>query len=206
MNSHLRTSFLLLGLIAGGSIRLSAQSLPTASRQITPSIFLGCSGVETGLQSDKNLSITVGVDLSFLPKSRIQPAFEYRGMVAVAGGQVDTIKNSFVGVRLAPNAGRIRPYGDVLVGREQTNYSGYGFAVPSKSVIYTESASNLLSLGGGVDVFATRQFALKIDVQLQRSASPVTASGHVNTEVGTVGVVYVFHIGRHAYGPAPSRE
>jgi len=60
--------------------------------------------------------------------------------------------------------------------------------------------------GGGAEIFATNQFALKVDLQIQRYSSPVTASGSLFSETATIGLTYVFHIGRHAYGPPPGRD
>jgi hypothetical protein len=70
---------------------------------------------------------------------------------------------------------------------------------PNKLVFYTRSSSNVFSLGGGTDVFATEHLALKLDLQIQRYSSPATVSGHLYSEAGTIGLVYVFHPGHRAY-------
>jgi hypothetical protein len=197
LHSHLRPAILFaLGLAAGCFVRTSAQSLPTATRQITPSVFVGASGVRTGLSSGRNLSITAGLDLTFLPRSRFQPAFEYRGTYAVDKGGIDSIKNNLVGMRVSKSLGRFHPYGDILFGRGETTYANGGYQVPNTPIFYTQSASNVYSGGGGTELFATRQLALKVDVQIQHYSSPVTTSGSLFSESATVGLAYVFHLGR----------
>jgi hypothetical protein len=183
---------------AGGLLRAGAQAAPGTTRLITPSVFAGGTGVGTGLNSGGNFSVTAGVDVAFLPKSFVQPAIEYRGMYALGKGQVDSLKDNLGGVKVAKTYGRFRPYADLLAGRGETTYGDGGYQVPGRLVFYTQSSSNVFSLGGGSDVFATEHLGLKVDFQLQRYSSPVAASGHVYSETGTVGVVYVFHLG---HGP-----
>jgi hypothetical protein len=177
----------------------SAQAKPSAVQFITPSVFLGATGVHTGLLSARNLSITAGVDLTFPAIWKIEPSLEYRGMYPIHKGRVDGLTDNLVGIRLSTRYGHLRPYVDVLAGREETTYVNGGYHVPGKLTFYTQSSSNVLSLGGGTDVLTTGPLALKIDLQLQRYAVPVTVSGHLNSLVGTIGIVYVFHSRR----PAP---
>ncbi len=182
--------------VAGGVTSVSAQSFSTASRRVTPSVFVGVTGVSTGLDSGRNLSITAGVDLAFRPDSQWQPALEYRAMYAVDKGGVDSLKNNLGGVKVSGHYSHIRPYVDLLAGRGETTYANGGYQVPNKLVFYTQSASNVFSFGGGADVFAIGNLALKLDLQMQRYSSPVTVSGSLYSETGTVGLVYVFHPGR----------
>lgn len=182
--------------LAGGFAQAAAQAGSTASRGITPSVFAGATSVDTGLGSGKNLSITAGVDLDLRPDSLFHPALEYRGTYALAKGQVDSLKNNLVGLRISRRYRRLRPYADLLAGRGETTYASGGYQVPGKLIFYTQSSSNVFSLGGGTDVFASGHLALRLDLQLQRYSSPVTASGRVYSEAGTLGVAYVFHIGR----------
>jgi hypothetical protein len=184
--------------LAGGLRHAAAQAGSTASRGITPSVFAGLTGVNTGLDSGHNLSLTAGADFELLPHHILHPALEYRATYALAKGQVDSLKTNLGGLTLSRRYGRFRPYADLLAGRGETTYATGGHQVPGKLVFYTLSSSNVFSLGGGTDVFAAGHVALKLDLQMQRYSSPVTASGHLYSETATLGVVYVFHIGRWA--------
>ncbi len=174
----------------------AAQALPTASRPLTPSVFGGVTGVYTGLARGRNLSITAGFDLTFCPNAKLQPAVEYRGLYALRKGGVDSLKNNLGGFRISAHYGRLRPYADLLVGRGETTYANGGYQVPSKLIFYTQSSSNVYSLGGGTDIVSTAHLALKADLQAQRYSSPVTPSGHLYSETGTLGLTYIFHSGR----------
>lgn len=198
MSHSIRHIVLLTLCAAAGNFIQSAraQSESTASRRITPSVFVGLTGVHTGLNAGRNVSITAGVDIAFRPNSFLHPAIEYRGMYAIDRGQVDSLKSNLGGLNLFTRFGRFRPYADLLAGRGETTYGVGGYQVPNKLIFYTRSSSNVLSLGGGTDVFTNDHLALKVDVQLQRYSSPVTASGHLCSETGTIGFAYVFHVGR----------
>jgi hypothetical protein len=187
--------FVLLVVTASAS----AQATSTATRRITPSVFGGVTGVYTGLDSGRNLSVTAGVDVAFRPASRFHPAIEYRGMFAVGKGGTDSVKNNLGGVKVFARYGRFSPYADLLAGRGETTYANGGDQVPNTLIFYTQSASNVYSVGGGTDVFVGDHLAVKLDLQMQRYSSPVTISGHVYSETGTLGVVYVFHFGRKIY-------
>jgi hypothetical protein len=177
----------------------SGQATFIATRRITPSVFAGATGVYTGLDSGRNLSLTAGIDVAFRPASKIHPAFEYRGMYAIAKGGSDSLKNNLGGLKLSTRYGHLHPYADILAGRGETTYANGGYQVPNKLIFYTMSSSNVISLGGGTDVFATDHLALKVDLQMQHYSSPVTISGHLYSETGTIGLVYVFHFGHKVY-------
>jgi hypothetical protein len=184
-----------MGLAAG---RGGAQSVTTAERAVTPSVFAGVTAVETGLDHGRNLSVTAGLDVGFLPDARVQLALEYRGTYAVDKGGIDSIKTNMGGVKVSKRVGHFAPYVTLLAGRGETTFANGGFQVPNTLVFYLLSSSNVFSLGGGVDVVTLGHLALKVDAQGQRFSSPVTASGHLYSEVGTVGLVYTFRIGRGA--------
>jgi hypothetical protein len=191
----LRTLFFLtIFVVAGALTGASAQALSTASRAITPSVFVGGSGVYTGLDSGRNLSVTAGLDIAFLPDRKFHPTLEYRAMYAVDKGALDSLKNNIGGLKMAGSYGPVKPYFDLLAGRGETTYANGGYQVPNKPIFYTLSSSNVFSVGGGGDVFFSKHLAVKVDVQIQRYSSPVAVSGHVYSEVGTVGLVYVFHL------------
>jgi hypothetical protein len=198
---HPASRFLILFTLcalACSSTHAAAQAGSTASRRITPSVFAGVTGVSTGLDSGTNLSMTAGFDVDLFPNSIFHPAIEYRGTYALAKGDVDSLKNNLGGLRISRFYGRFRPYADLLAGRGETTYANGGYQVPGKLVFYTRSSSNVFSLGGGTDVLAAGHIALKLDFQIQRYSSPVTTSGHIYSETGALGLVYVFHIGHRA--------
>jgi hypothetical protein len=184
-----------LAALAGIPGHAAAQGGSTASRRITPSVFAGITSVQTGLDAGRNVSLTAGMDFELLPDHVLHPAIEYRGTYAIAKGNVDSLKTNLAGLKVSRPFRRFRPYADLLAGRGETTYANGGYQVPGKLVFYTQSSSNVFSLGGGTEVFATGDIALKLDLQVQRYSSPVTASGHVYSETGTLGIAYVFHIG-----------
>jgi hypothetical protein len=186
-------------VFSGGLASAFAQATHTATRLIDPAIFVGTTGVYTGLGSGRNLSVTAGIDLAFCPVRKLEPALEYRGMYAIDKGQIDSLKSNLGGLKLSTYYARLHPYADLLVGRGETAYANGGYRVPSKLIFYTQSSSNVFSLGGGTDVLAGDHFALKIDLQIQRYSSPVTPSGHLYSEIGTIGLVYTLHLGGAAH-------
>ncbi|HEX5282489.1 MAG TPA: hypothetical protein VFW30_00075 [Bryocella sp.] len=192
--SRLLILFTLAALVAAPRPG-AAQGGSTASRRITPSVFAGITGVDTGLDAGHNVSLTAGIDFELLPDHIFHPAIEYRGTYAIAKGNVDSLKTNLAGLKVSRPFRRFRPYADLLAGRGETTYANGGYQVPGKLVFYTQSSSNVFSLGGGTEVFATGHIALKLDLQMQRYSSPVTVSGHVYSETGSVGLAYVFHIG-----------
>lgn len=184
---------------AGGLASASAQATATATQRITPSVFLGASGVYTGLGSGRNLSLTAGVDVAFRPASRIHPALEFQGTYALDKGHVDSLRSSLGGLKLFTSFHRLQPYVNLLGGRGETTYANGGYQVPGTVIFYTQSSSNVFSLGGGTDLLATHHLALKLDVQAQRYSNPVTTSGHLYSQAGTIGLVYTLHRGPKPY-------
>ena len=185
--------------LAGGFPSASAQATATATQRITPSVFLGASGVYTGLGSGRNLSLTAGVDVAFRPGSRIHPALEYRGTYALDKGHVDSLRSSLGGLKFFTSYRRLQPYLTLLAGRGETTYLNGGYEVPGNIIFYTQSSSNVFSLGGGTDLLATHHLALRLDIQAQRYSSPVTTSGHLYSQAGTIGLVYTLHRGAKPY-------
>ena len=169
--------------------RLFAQKIPTATQPLHISVFGGGTAVRTGFGSSKNLDLTAGLDVGFAPYRGLHPSLEVRGSIAVDKGHVDSQKNFLGGLRLGGNFRQLHPYADFLFGRAQIDYAGKGARVPGTFVFYTSSTTYALAAGGGVDFDLTRHFALKVDSQLERLATPVTP-GHIHPYSGTVGVVY----------------
>jgi len=176
--------------------RASAQALPTATAAIRISAFGGVSGNFTGLQLAKNLDVTGGVDVGVRPFAGFYPALEVRGMYPVDKGQTVSIKNLAGGLRLGRRKNHFSGYGDVLFGRAQLNYLNGGLPNPGNTLLYQQTVTDVLSLGGGVDWDWTEHFGFKGDFQLQRYQTPVTATGDLFSKVFTAGLVYRFGSGR----------
>jgi len=188
----------VLAVGLGCGLRAAAQANDADYRQITPSVFVAATGVETGLPGGRNLGVTAGLDVRFLPGRRLQPSLEYRGTYAVVKGSVDSQSTNMGGLKLAVQRGRLFPFVNVLVGRGETEYAGVGYQVPGTFRYYLKSSSNVYDVGGGADLDLGNHLALKVELQLQRYSSPVTVSGHLYGEAASVGMAYTFHLGRYA--------
>ncbi len=189
-------------------VAAAAQSSPTASRALEPSVFLGVSGVYTGLQTARNASITAGADIGFRRFFGLSPAIEVRGTYPIDSGQVAGEESVEGGLRVGKRYTHFRPYADILFGRGQLNYEDGGYIVPSQSFRYIQSTTNVISPGIGVDLDITERYAVLVDGQFQHwdlpfstGASPATP-GSIYSKVLTVGVVYRFGWLEHGH-PAP---
>ena len=186
----------------------SAQSSPTASRTLQPSVFLGISGDYTGLEGGKNLSLTAGADLGLPQSFGFTPAIELRGTYPVDSGQIVGEESVEAGIRVSKRYTRFRPYADLLFGRGELNYQNGGFIVPAQSFRYLQSTTNVFSPGIGTEVDATDQLALLVDAQFQHWNIPFStgnnpaAPGSITSKVITIGVVYRFGWLEHGH-PAP---
>ncbi len=190
------------------STKAIAQSAPTASRALEPSVFFGLSGAYTGLGTAKNLAITAGGDIGFRRFFGLSPALEVRGTYPVDSGQVAGEESVEGGLRVGKRYDRVRPYADLLFGRGQLNYQSGGYIVPAQSFRYLQSTTNVISPGLGAEVDATDRLALRLDAQFQHwdlpfstGSSPATP-GSIYAKVVTVGVVYRFAWLEHGH-PAP---
>jgi hypothetical protein len=191
----LKTAFRALTLLCFVLLTPSlvrAQAFATASRPFSLSAFGGATGTWTGLDGGKNIGITAGGDIGFRPFHRFYPSAEVRGTYPVDNGQIDSQKNILFGIKVERYFGDLHPYGDFLYGRGKIIYENGGYPNPSGTLLYLDSVSNVFSGGGGLDVTLTQHFALKIDAQFQRYASPVTTSGSLYSKPITIGVVYRF--------------
>lgn len=196
--------FALAGLCVafGVGVRVHAQAMATATRDLRMSVFAGATGTDTGLPGNpfdpksstgNNLGITAGYDLGFrTPLHRLHTALEIRGTYPFYNDNVDKQENVLAGLKIGPYYGRFRPYGDAFYGRGGISYSGFGYPSANQPVYYTSSFGNIFAGGGGVDVDLNEHFAVKFDVQIQRYSVPVTTSGHLLAKAGTVGLVYRF--------------
>ncbi len=183
--------------LAAFSIRsLHAQASPTASRALDLSAYAGLSGVYTGLETAKNLSITGGGNVEFRRFFGIHPAIEVRGMYPIKTGGLVSERNILGGIRVSHLFGRLNVYGDALFGRGELIYIN-GFIDPTGTIEYLQNPTNVLSGGGGVDFRLTDRFGIKADAQLQRYGTPVTSSGHLYSKPLTLAVVYHFNFGHY---------
>ena len=185
-----------------------AQSSPTASRDVEPSVFAGLTGSYTGLQGSRNAAVTAGINVGLLPLFHILPSVELRGTFPIDDGEVVGQRSAEGGLRISKRYHTVRPYADFLIGRGQLNYQNGGFIVPSQSFLYLESTSTIYSPGVGAEIDLRDHLALMLDGQLQHWDIPFSTSGdtsqpgHLWSKVGTVGVVYRFSWLEHGH-PAP---
>jgi hypothetical protein len=172
------------------------QATPTAARALGISAFGGLSGVYTGLNSAKNLSITAGGDLSLRRYYGLNPALEVRGMYPVDSGSLVSERNILGGIRLSHPFARLNVYGDALFGRGELKYIN-GFIDPTGTIEYLQNPSNVFSAGGGVEYRLTDRFGVKADGQIQHYNTPVTTTGHLYSKPLTLAVVYHFNFGKY---------
>ncbi|HSY35299.1 MAG TPA: outer membrane beta-barrel protein [Acidobacteriaceae bacterium] len=174
------------------SSQVHAQAMPAASRPLTLSVFGGANGTFTGLAGGKNVGITAGADLGFKPFHAFYPSVEVRGTYPFDDGHIDSQKNILVGPKVERYYGNFHPYVDFFWGRGKIDYLNGGFPNPSGTLLYLDSVSNVFAGGGGLDYTLTDHFAIKLDAQYQRYATPVTTSGSIYATPLTLGVVYRF--------------
>ena len=190
-----------LFLFLASSLALAhGQSSPSATKLLTLSAWGAATGTFTGLDSGKNAGATLGIDIGVPRFAAFVPSAEVRGTWPFYRGSADSLEDILAGGRVSRFYGQLHPYADVLFGRTEIHYENGGFLNPAGNFLYLSSPSNLLSVGGGVDIEWSRSLALKADLQWQRCASPVSVSGHLDAVPLSVGVVYTFHFASH---PSP---
>jgi opacity protein-like surface antigen len=191
-------------LLATMGLGLAAEGQhPTAVQPVQLSVFGGVTGVYTGLGGGKNFSVTAGGDIALPPVFGVRPTIELRGTYPTDRGLVDNQRSVLAGLRVDFLLGhRWHPYGDVLFGRGQINYTPYGYRYinpDGTQSLYVLSTTYVYSAGGGFDYDLGDRWGIKVDAQLQRwgetneQIPPVpTPSGLIYPKVGTVGIVYRF--------------
>ena len=100
--------------------------------------------------------------------------------------------------------GRLRPYGDILFGRGEIDFP-LGQYDATGANLYSASVGSVLSPGGGVEYDVDQHFAVRGDVQYQRYATPVTASGSLYATALMGAVVYRFDFNHHYHRPRHER-
>lgn len=185
--------------LLGGSVHVYAQAASTATERLQLSAFGGITGVYTGLARGRNLSVTAGADLEMRRFYHLNPALEVRGTLPFDNGRVAGERNLLGGIRLSGSFGRLHPYADVLFGRGELRYDPPALSY-DRTFLYTQTTSNVLSPGIGLEFRISPSFSVRGDAQYQRYATPVTASGHTNSKPITAAVTYHFNFNRHAIG------
>jgi opacity protein-like surface antigen len=197
---HIKTVVRLAILIAVTFVAAAgrAQGVPTATQQLQLSAFGAATGIFTNLEGGKNLGITAGADLTFLPLRLVRPSFEIRGTYPIDDGTISSQKSFLVGPKVEHPFGRLHPYVDFLIGRGEIDYGQGGFVVGN--ILYISSNSTVYSPGGGVDYNFTRRIDLKADIQYQHWDTPVVTSGSIHPVALSLGAVYRFDFNpRHHY-------
>jgi opacity protein-like surface antigen len=173
------------------------QGQATGKTLLTLSTFGGATGIDAGLANGHNASITAGADVGVHLFSSFLPSAELRASYPFYRGQTASAKNILGGLKVEKHyLHRFNPYTDLLYGRSIVDYAHGGYPNPSRTYLFTSNPSNVLSLGGGLDLDLTYHFAVKADAQFERYSTPVTASGNLYSEAVTLGVVYRFRITR----------
>ena len=191
----LNYSVAILVLLSVPEKRVYGQASPTATRDVGLSAFGLLSGVDTGFNTSKNLSLTVGADIGLQPHWGLYPSLELRGTVPIASGDIASQKNFLAGIKVGRPYGRVTPYVNFLAGRAEFRYQNYPLT-PDYSTYYIQSVSNLFSPGGGVDFAISNPLSLKLDGQVGLYSTPVTTSGRGVMTSGSVGLSYRFSFGR----------
>jgi hypothetical protein len=184
----------LLILAGLGAAEAHGQATPTATAAVQFSGFGGVSGVYTGLGLGRNLSVTAGADMTLRSFYGLYPGVEVRGTYPVDDGSVDSQRNILGGLVVSRHLGNLQPYGDILFGRGQINYSP-PYLNPAGTIYYVQSTSDVISPGAGVNYFVSNRLGFKGDFQFQRYLSPATPSGSVYSKSFTLGVVYRLNLG-----------
>lgn len=186
--------FVTMAVLCAGAARAQSPH-PTAVQPMQLSVFGGASGVYTGLEGGKNLSVTAGLDLALPPVYHVRPGLEFRGTFPIDKGTIDSQRSVLGGPRVDFLLGhRFRPYGDFLFGRGQMNYgSGYFY----QNYEYLLTTTYVYSVGGGIDLPLTDHFQVKLDGQAQHWGNAPIDSGTIWSKAGTIGVVYIFNFNRH---------
>jgi hypothetical protein len=170
-----------------------AQSVPTGSQQLELSAFGAATGTFTDIEGGKNLGITAGVDLTYLPLRLFRPSIEIRGTYPIHKGTIDSQKNFLAGVKVEHPFGPLHPYVDFLAGRGEIDYPNGGFLTQFTRFIST--TSTIYSPGVGLDYNLSPGLAFKADMQYQHwdTPTPVVASGTIHPVALSLGVTYRFN-------------
>lgn len=189
-----RTLFLLVfsSFFALGS---RAQSVPAATQQLQLSAFAAITPVLSGLAEGRHLSVTGGVDLSFVALRHFNSAIEVRGSYPVAGDGVNRLKSFVAGPIVEYPHGRIEPYVDFLTGYGAIDYLSGGYVFGNAK--YISSSTVVYSPGVGLNYSMTHHTKLRADLQYQHWDLPVVPSGAISPIAVSFGGTYMFDFNPH---------
>jgi hypothetical protein len=180
-------AFSMLGVAPNAS---RAQAISTASKGAEISAFGAYMVSKTDYGPHSNIGIGLGADFTIFPHFPVAPSLEVRGTYASAK---DITENSLlVGIRAQRDIRfRYHPYVDILAGIGDITFHPDPF--PN---YHTDSGRNI-SYGGGINIEATRSFALKLDIQaqnwnfgLKNDALPSAGTFVLKPITAMVGVTY----------------
>ena len=198
--SSITVSGLLLGCFAFAAAPAAyGQASATASASIGLSTFAGVSGVFTGIQLAKNLSVTAGADITFHPRFGLFPSAEVRGTYPVVTGSVGGERNILFGLNVSRHLNRLQPYGDLLGGLGEIKFNT-PFPNTANTLVYSQVASPVVSPGGGMNYLVTDRFGVKADFQMQIYPNNPVTSGSIYSKSFTLGVTYRPYLGGLGHG------
>jgi hypothetical protein len=175
-------------------LHLMGQGVPTATQELQLSAFFLATQTVTNLQGGQNSGIISGVDLTVPAVHSVGTGVELRGSYPIYNNSVSNQKSFVVGPKIEYQAGSLRLYADILIGRGRISYLGGGYIFGALK--YIRSDSPVFSPGIGCDFRVTHRAALKVDVQYQSWNTPTVASGRIRSESVSVGGVYNFDFNR----------
>jgi hypothetical protein len=187
LESFIRKSALLLGVLLAATTIAPAQAMITAGRGAEFAPFATTTLVRPDWGPGSNLGYTAGIDYTRFIRSIVQPSIEFR--VTGANGATVNERTYAGGLKLQTTIHRIHPYATVLVGYGTIafNYNNHGYQ-GDNSVIY--------SYGGGADFDVTSLWKVRFDVTAQNWKLGNNAT--LTPATFSVGVAYSlpFHTGR----------
>jgi hypothetical protein len=193
----LASTLMLLSSLWAGTQAAHGQALPTASQESNLSVFVGATGVYTGVGGGRNLGITAGGDIAIHNFFGFRPALEVRGTYPIHDGTIADEKSILGGVRVERPIGRLHPYGDFLIGRGEIEYIRTFNNPTNLGIVYLSSDTTVYSPGAGFEYELTPHFAFRADGQYQHWDTPAIASGVAWAKVGTVAATYRFDFNHH---------
>ena len=185
----------VLALLAS-VLHSEAQSVPTASRKLLVSSFVGFTDVRTGLKAGRNHSLTAGIESGHFTHGLIV-GLDVRGRYPIDSGQEVAEKELEGGLRVQKRFRRVLPYADILIGRGDAVYQKGGYPVKAEGVAYLETYSTTISAGIGAEIELAHHGALFVDTQRERWGVPYgntggRGAGAICPIIGTFGFVYRF--------------
>ncbi len=153
----LRCTYFLAVLSVATFAGASAQATNTASKSADIAVFGGFLGAHPDYGPSSSYGGMFGVDFTRYFRFPVAPSLEFRGNLH---SNAAVQEHSYVvGLRVVAPFRRVQPYADLLVGPGNIHFP--------YNIGYTSDTSTVYSYGGGVDIPAYRNFALRLDFQGQ---------------------------------------